>query len=371
MSYEFYWPPLRRLFVLGCWRERDAITAGYRRQHPQLEGKVDELAFGTEQVRPASYFRVSPVAGGEVDLLGDAVHGVTPGSVWSIRTAGARGLDDGDEIAMVRVESVRPATSRARLVEGAGGDEIRGGQRAFLRRQQLPEPGLRLAISAPEEKLRDSARLADLVADSKLLKIAGTAETAADVLIRCLAPRLDAGPEDPCPGLGPLPQWTWTAVGRDGRLALRPRPEPADFPGLVQDLVRLARFRQLLEIENPDRASRLRGRVRLRVKRRQGTDAGPPRVVAAEPEPGAGMVVLPEGEGVEIEVENGYDQPVWVTVVQFGSDGAIELVMPHPAHAPQLVRGGAGKPDRASPGSSAELWSEFSFLLSPFCLRRC
>ncbi len=301
-----------------------AITTRYRRQHPQLEGKLDELVFGTEQIRPASYLKVALAEDGGVEIRGGGAHGVTPGSLWSIRDAEAHSLDDSAEVTEVRVESVGPITSRVRPVEGTAPETIRAGQRAFLRYQQLPPPGLRLAVSAPAEKARESARVAELAAGSRLLQIAGDGESA-DVLVHYLAPRetvlRDGEPVVPCPGLGTLEHWTWAAVGRDGRLAVRQRAEPADLQALVGDLNRLARFERLLELGNPDPASRLRGRVHLRVR------------PAGEPSNGTGTVTLPEGERVEVEVENGHDQPVWVSVVQFGADGAIELLMPNPDHA--------------------------------------
>ncbi len=330
------------------WRDvferlEPALTTRYRRQHPQLEGgKADELLFGTEQIRTASYLRVAVPEDGGVELRGGGAHGVTRGSLWSIRDAEARGLDDGDEVAEVWVESVRAATSLARPVAATAPGEIRARQRAFLRRLQLPEPGLRLAISVPGEKAAAGARLAELAAGSKLLRVAEEVEPAAgepaDLLVRCLAPRDAVAPGAPCPGLGPLGQWTWAAVDRDGRLAVRQRPEPADLPALVGDLVRQVRFRQLLELDNPDPTSRLRGRVHLWVRKAAGSS-------------NRGEVVrLSEGERVDVEVENGHHQPVWVTVVELGCDGAIELLMPHPEHPTYLLHQGG---IRLEPGEVA------------------
>ena len=316
----------------ATWRDAfeqvaPGLTSKYGRQHPLLEGKMDELLFGTEEIRPASYLQVLSASTGAVELGGGAAHGLRSGSLWTLRSSGARHRDAGDEVAAVEIQTVRAATSTARVVEARQPNQLAAGLRAFLREQKLPEPGLRVAIAAPEEP---RARLAAALAGAPLLKIVEEAE--ADVLICCLEPRQTAGPDDPCPGLGPLTERTWAAVGRDGRLAAHLRPDrPEELQGLLDDLAGVGRYRQLLALDNPDPASRLRGRVLLRIKRwnpeqKDFADAG------------AGAVFV-EGEKAELEIVNNHDAAVWVTLVEFDCDGKIALLMPMPGHA-TYARGG-------------------------------
>ncbi len=337
----------------ATWRdlfERVAprITAKYGRQHPQIEGRMDALLFGTEEIRPASYLQVLAVCDGTVELGGGAAHGVRPGSLWTVRSPGARHGEAGDELASVEVQTVRAATSTARVVEAQEPGRLAAGLRAFLREQRLPEPGLRVAIAAPAEPRN---RLAEALAGVSLLQEVAEAREA-DVLIRCLEPRETAGPADPCPGVGPLAERTWAAIGRDGRLAARLRPDrPEEIRGLLADLLAIGRYRQLLDLDNPAPASRLKGRVLLRAKRWNPDQKA---FADAAPEAGAGMVVFREGEKAEFEIVNRHDAAVWVTLVEFGCDGRIALLMPRPGHA-TYAPGGM----RLEPGQTLRLAADY------------
>jgi Caspase domain len=300
------------------------LTAKYGRQHPLLEGRMDELLFGTEEIRPASYLQVLAASDGRVELGGGAAHGLRPGSLWTVRSSGAHHREAGDEVAAVEIQTVRAATSTARVIEARQPGLIAAGLRAFLREQRLPEPGLSLAIAAPEEP---RARLVEALAGAPLLGI--VEERDAEVLVRWT-------------------EGTWAAVGRDGRLAVRLRPDrPEEMRGLLDDLAGAGRYHQLLALDNLDSASRLRGRVLLRAKRwnpDRKTFAG------ALPEAGTGMIVFRAGEKADFEVVNNHDAPVWVTLVQFGCDGKIELLMPMPGHA-TYAQGGL----RLGPGETVRL----------------
>jgi len=320
----------------ATWRDvfeqvAPALTSKYGRQHPQLEGRMDELLFGTEEIRPAPYLPVLAAGDGSVELGGGAAHGLRPGSLWTVRTPGARSEEAGEEVAVVEVQTVRAASSTARVAEARDPARLAAGLRAFLREPKLPEPGLRVAIAAPDEP---RARLASALAGEPLLEVVEETEDA-DVLIRLRE-------EDA----------TWAAIGRDGRLAAHLRPDrPEEMQNLAEDLVAVDRYRQLLDLDNPDPASGLKGRVLLRVKL---WDAGRKALADAVPETGAGMVVFREGEKAEFEVVNGHDAAVWVTLVQFGCDGRIELLMPMPGHA-TYARGGM----RLDPGQTVRLAADY------------
>ncbi len=306
---------------VGPW-----VTAKYRSQHPQVEGNWDEVLFGTRDVRPASYLKVVKVEADGVELSGGAAHGVTSGSLWSVHPGGARHPDPAEELARVRIESVAVASSAARVVESEDKKQLAVGQRAFLRVQRLPAPGLRIRLEAESERARE---LRGLIEKSPLLhQTAG--EEPAEALVRCLPPRAEVAADDPCPSLGPLREWTWAAVGNDGRLAVRTRPATAGEAGrLVGDLESVVRFQSVLAIENLDPATHLRGRVRLAVMRRS-----PDRqtFVAAEPEPGDGVVVFDEGELMDLEIHNEHDAKVWITLMHFGCEQAIARLLPLPKH---------------------------------------
>lgn len=310
---------------VGPW-----VTATYRRQHPQIEGNWDGVLFGTHEIRPTSYLKLVKVDPDGIELSGGAAHGVTGGSLWSVHPHGARHPDAAEELARVEIERVAVASSAARILESEDPKQLAVGQRAFLRVQRLSEPGLRIRLEADSEHARE---LHDLIGTSPLLHpTAG--EVPADVLVRCLAPRAEVAADDPCPHLGPLREWTWAAVGNDGRLAVPTRPAAGktavwEAARLVGDLESVARFRSVLAIENRDPASPLRGRVRLVVMR-----WSPDRqtFVATEPEPGDGVVVFDEGEWMDLEIHNEHDVKIWVTLMHFGCDQAIKRLLPLPMH---------------------------------------
>ena len=313
----------------ATWRDvfeqvAPVLTAKYGRQHPLLEGSMDKELFGIQEIRPASYLQVLAASNGSVELGGGAAHGLRPGSLWTVRSSGARHRDAGDEVAVIEVQTVRAATSTARIVkvretEAREAGPLAAGLRAFLREQRLPEPGLRLVIEAPEEP---RARLAAALAKEPLLRVVNE-QGEADVLIRSREE--------------PSGERTWAAVGRDGRLAVRLRPDrPEEIRGLLADLLAASRYRQLLDLDNPDPASRLKGRVLLRASRWNPEQKA---LVEATPEAGFGVSVFCEGEKAEFEIVNRHDAPVWVTLVEFGADGKIALLLPRPGHA-TYARGG-------------------------------
>ena len=67
-----------------------------------------------------------------------------------------------------------------------------------------------------------------------------------------------------------------------------------------------------------------------------------------------GLAVFREGEKAEFEIVNGHDAPVWVTLVEFGSDGKISLLLPRPGHA-TYARGGM----QLAPGQTLRLAADY------------
>ncbi len=314
------------------------LTSRYPGQHPELEGKLDEHCFGTRMTRSAGYLLARPLAVGGVKLLGGAAHGVVPGSLWSVRSRGAKHRSAGRELCRIQIESVGAASSLAQVCAGSMSRSAGSRSRAFLLEQKL---ALRLGvtISAPESMAAAAADLRRLVQDSKLLEVAAE-KTTADVLVRLLPPRK------------PLSQSTWEALGRDGRLATRPRPDGENGRKcLVQDLVNAARYRHILGIENPDVDSRVRGRIRLTMRRWRPLEQD---FVRAMPGPGDGPIRFLEGDTADFEIHNDADRPVWVTLAELGCDGKVSLLMPMPGHA--TYRQGGKK---LEPGETVRLAGDY------------
>ncbi len=315
----------------------EAVSPAIRKerldQHPQMEGEIDLKVLGRTRVRAKNYLPVVAAGSGVVDLWGGAAHGVAAGSVWTIRPPGTRSRHLGEEVARVRIELVRPATCRGRVVEETAdpieADPIEVGQRAFLLEHTLPAPALEVVVTAPEDR---RSKLVEMLGRSKHLAVVEE-----EVIAHCLAPRDPVGPGDPLPFLGPLAESTLAVVDRAGQLQARPRfDDDLGVELLAQDLVKLARFKGLQHLENPDPESLLRGRVDLRILLRREPEQ--PLEPATDDEE-YGFVVVEDRERVDFEIENKHDQDVWVSLVQFDCDHSISVLMPLRGH-PYFRRGG-------------------------------
>ena len=144
---------------------------------------------------------------------------------------------------------------------------------------------------------------------------------------------------------------TWVAVGHDGRLAVRTRPavSPTSMRDLVFDLERVATYRRLLAIENPNRSSRVDGRVELRLLRWSA-----PEGAFVDAAGRFGRAVFVEGDRAEFEIRNQHIEDVWVNLIQFGADGAVELLLPRHGH-PTYSGGGV----RLEPGQVLRVAADY------------
>lgn len=223
----------------ATWREvfsplHRALSGEHPGQHPQVEGRIDDVVFGRREVRPRPHLEVTAADGDEVELAGGAAHAVAAGSLWAVQPPRAAG--PAATLATVRIDDVKLTASRGTVVERRGARALRPG---------------------------DWAR-------------------------------------------------------------------PTEPPDAV------TRYRRLLAIENADPGSRLRGRLSLTLLRHDAA-AG---FVEAE-RSADGSVAFAEGERAEIEIGNRSDGKLWVSLVQLGADGAVELLLPVSGH-PTFRLGGFG-----------------------------
>ncbi|MEZ4467461.1 MAG: hypothetical protein R3F43_24215 [bacterium] len=247
--------------------------------------------------------------GEQVVLSGGALRGVTPGSRWHLAPTVTAGTP-----VEVTVTAAEPL--KARAVAPA---EVDAGWRAEALELCLPSPALALQVRAPAD------RAAALVAEirranrPKLLDLVEE-DGEAELVAWLLAPRESGGP---CPALGALTAETWAVVGRDGRLAVRTRPA-AGVEGLVDDLVRVARFRGLLLADAPDQSAELRAGVSLEIAPRG--EASPDGII-------------PEGTFCDMRIHNRTHQDVYVTLLEFGTDMAIASMLPMAGHPDATLDG--------------------------------
>lgn len=278
------WRALMQSLVPHVWARNP-------QQHPLVEGPADTLIFGRAEQPAGQSLTVIERAGEGVVLSGGSIHGVTPGSRWRLDPGLSRVEPVVAEI--VRVDSLRAYTAPVRA--GIGWP-------ATLEEETLQAPQLTVAV--------DDALLEEIVERSPLLTQA-TAEEA-DVRLEQRDMR-------------------WLAIGADGCYVTRPHVL-GDRVGLARDLERVARYRGLLEVPLPNQDPLLLETVSFEIERL--TSAGAEPAIAA---PGAALPRFVEGDRAEFVIRNRGNEPVYVSLVEFGLDRKITLLLPIHRHRTQSL----------------------------------
>ncbi|MDQ2809696.1 MAG: DUF4384 domain-containing protein, partial [Chloroflexota bacterium] len=309
------------------------VTAKYARQHPQMEGARDRELFGVRDIAPLTFARVTARNGATVTIAAGAAHGVTVGSRWAIYPQGTKTLAAGvAPQGEILISAVQATTSDGTLTPAAAAVAV--DSRAVEVAHAPGEVGLTVEIQAAAA---DAAALTTALGKSPLAHLAQPGQTA-DARAYLLAPRFTAQPgHDPVPQLGALAQPTWAVVGTDGQLLMP--VHAADEPGvvdlLVDNLAKIAKYRQTLALQNPDAASALKGKVGFTIKR-QGDGGG----WTALPVPAGGLPVINEGESISLTVTNNWNQPIHVSILDLGVSGGIGLLYPVEGANEALLPGG-------------------------------
>lgn len=303
------------------------VSAEYPRQHPQLEGTRDRELFGVRDLAPMRFVPVRGRSADTVVLGAGGAHGLTPGSVWAVYPQATKSVTaETQRLGTVELVNVRAVTSEARAVEESPDGAIDTNARAVLETYAFGEAGLAVALPAIKgEHEPAAAELRRAVEQSPLLMPADEGEKA-EVCMRLIPPRDEAGPDDPVPQLGPVGEPVWAAVGGDGKLCMPPQLVGARLATatLLENLEKLARHRSALRIMNP--GGRLSGGVKLTPLRRAAGGAWE----EALPPSGGQLPVYEEGDYIAFRVVNQTGRPVFISLLDFGLTGAVGLLYPTP-----------------------------------------
>jgi hypothetical protein len=260
----------------------------------------------------------------------------------------------------------------------------------------LTAPGLKVEIQAAAGQEAAAQAFAQQLGTSALVHLAKPGDTA-DARAYLLAPRPAPQPgRDPVPALGALAAPTWAVVGQDGNLLFPPHPTTeavtnldgtpwlphgaADEAGvaklLVENLEKIAKYRQTLALANPDSLSRLKGRVTLTLKRQApggawGDPPTDPRAIPGFPsltgQAAAGTSGLPlynEGDNIGAVVTNNSNLPIFVSILDLGLTGAISLYYPLLEGDNQRIEPGQTLEIAMRPGSEVPLGTPDEFRMS-------
>jgi hypothetical protein len=301
---------------------RAQVIATYPQQHPQIEGSQDRELFDSAE-RPR--LRAVPVLShqaGLVTLDGGAAHGLVRGALWAAYSVDAV-PGDGTPLAMLRIEHVGALTADARVL---GDDTLAAGMRCVEHSPSTEQ--FRLAIDLGALNEPDRAELRALLAESALC-VEATDSAGAELRIYRLAPRVACEPGQPAPQLGALREACWVVIDRSGALAMPPRAcdDAQALPTLRQNLETLARYRNALRLNNPDSALA----VDFRLLREDADGGWQPLSPSGES--------LKAGDSIAFELVNREERPVFVSVLDFGVSGRIQLLFP-PNSSSELLAAG-------------------------------
>ncbi len=325
---------LRRASATTSYRdvfERTAalVNAVNNPQHPQMEGRIERAVFGVTDFAPAAFVRILEREGDAVLLAAGAAHGMTVGSTFG---AFAQGTTDPKasaaaaigEVEITEVQSVT-ALARIRREEPAGG--IVPGARAFEQAHAFRDQRLTVAFAPADDVDGKVAALRTRIEGSRLVAVAA-GEAQASACIYRLAARAELSPSSPVPQAGALAEARWAVVGTTGDL-LMPLAPLDETNALVENLERLAKYRQALAIENADPHSRLRGHFTLALQRlgddRQTWAEATP---APAPSTEGGLIVFDEGDIIRVVIRSSHDAPVFVSLYDFGLSASIGQIYP-------------------------------------------
>lgn len=273
---------------------RGRVTELFADQHPQLEGAGgDAFVFGDGQSLADLYIPVKPTPDGG-QLAAGITLGVTKDSVFEVFPAGTKQFPVDKGVAKLRVTSVEPFTAPAMLLSGVS---IPPDSRAVEREHVYDTPQVRLAIgtvNAPVPAIRQALSRRRQVA---LIDIA------------------DATPADLTLGIV------------NGSLELRGLSEPvalftapanaSSVQPTVDAILSWAQWLNLRNLSNPSSPLKV-------------------RLDAAFSDPAASPSAIKDGSTVTLTLRNQSFDDLYVSVVDFSTDGSRTVLYPPPGQQPRL-----------------------------------
>lgn len=310
----------------STWREvfdtaQRQVSARFASQHPQIEGARDRALFEGIDLPPMRFVSVEAVDGQRVTLAGGAAHGLQPGSQWTAYPAATRTPSADAVIGVIEIDRVGSLRAEGRLLQAT--DALLPGARCIESRPSLEQ--FRVDVDLGTLPPADAARITALIEASSLLRVASSADSAQ---LRIDVGTRGAEDAERRPGSQTPSAQRWVVIDRSGVEALPGLAieAPDSAQTLVANLETLARYRNALALDNPD--SRLQVDFRLLVESADG-----------EWRPLAAGESVDEGECIAFEVVNRETRPVFISVLDFGLSGRIQLLYP-PAKSSELLEAG-------------------------------
>jgi hypothetical protein len=317
---------------LDIWEELKLnVTRRNRWQNPQIEGAFERKVFGGAMLPRRRYFEVTGVEKNEVRLAAGAVHNATVGSRYAVYGKQARALEgERGRVAVVRLKSVGDFGSAGEVEKGDAARVQVGGCAVEIEHDFGP---MRMAVHvAGNEPVMEDVR-ARVSASPLLTDTAAREGAGAAVTLRY--PYLQNGEEDTGAGRKLF------ILGGDGHPLVEPiEPGEGGAVTALEKLEHIAKYQNLLAIDNPDQRSRLRGKVKLRLLKAAAGAGNEP--LPPERNQG-GELVLKDCDRIVLEVENKADMPVYITLFDFSPQWRVSPFFPPPAATDNSVAAGSSR----------------------------
>lgn len=297
-----------------------AVSALLPQQNPQLEGAIDLEIHGQETVRPEPFVLVRSCQEDSVLLAGGVIHGITPGSEWTLEPPGSLSESTRSELSpvasIVRILDADTLESHAKLIRRNPNHRIEAGWRAFLYRTTRD---FRLPVYLVPSPALVADSLATKLSAMSCIRLVSEPQ-GADLTIWTIEARGQTSPENLFPELGAFAEAHFVVRHRDGSPLGRALPVSGSrtIEIIAENLQKRARFLNLLTL-NPIPI----GEAQLQIG---GTLLG--RRIDSQWLPIQSAAGIRIGERLGFRLENGSKLPIFPYVFFLGWESEIVPMFP-------------------------------------------
>lgn len=297
------------------------VTKHNRWQTPQIEGAFERKVFGGAALPRKRYVEVSAKTGEGVRLAAGLASGATIGSKFAIYAPGTQVFEDQSaRVAIIRITNI-DAFSSAGSIEAGSLETVQEGDPAIEIEHDYGD--MQMSVDVVGEGPLNAVR--QQIRTSSLLKLWENGENVAVARVRLRYPFDANGDQITSDG-----EKLFILSAGDGHPLVEPITLDDNTPAIViSKLESIASYYNVLAIHNPDRQSKLKDKVKLRLLKVIGQDENNIDVVAPVERNAGGDIVLKVGEKVIVEVENQSDRPLHLVILSCDSSWGITPIFPN------------------------------------------
>jgi len=294
-------------------------------QNPQIEGAIDRELLGVRDIEPLRYIPVKSVDRDKLTLDGGAAHGLRRGSKWAIYPPGTKQADNNDKIGVLQISQVGALSSAAVIIEGQG-QVVENARCVEIEAIDVTDP---LLVDLSELERKSRAIIEPAIRQSGLLAVANTLDEAdirANVIESASSLPVNISSRKKARVNGP----TFAFFEDEDTLCmpLHPVKEPGVSKVLLRNLEKIAKFRNLLRLDNPNPTLN----VEFNLYKRTPDD----KLELAN----GGIFEFREDDAMVLEIKNNEKvRSVFCSIVWFSATGEIMHFWPHRRSSEELVPG--------------------------------